>query len=125
MRFRSKSVEIEANQFFHGATAPIGVRVREDGSCYVITIHGQETDVASGDWIILEPVKCQRCDGDGYAHGSDRPFEWSGPGTYPGRCPVCTGSGMVPGDGQRAYPCKPDVFEKRYESLLVFEKPSI
>jgi hypothetical protein len=36
---------------------------------------------------------CDRCDGDGKAHGSDRPFEWSGPGTYPGPCPVCKGSG--------------------------------
>jgi hypothetical protein len=35
--------------------------------------------------------KCPRCDGDGKAHGSDRPFEWSGPGTYPGPCPVCKG----------------------------------
>lgn len=38
-------------------------------------------------------VKCGRCDGDGKAHGSDRPFEWSGPGTYPGPCPVCRGAG--------------------------------
>lgn len=31
---------------------------------------------------------CQRCDGDGKAHGSDRPFEWS-----PNRmkCPTCKG----------------------------------
>ncbi len=32
---------------------------------------------------------CRRCDGDGKAHGSDRPFESSGPGTWPGPCPVC------------------------------------
>ena len=36
---------------------------------------------------------CERCDGDGKAHGSDRPFEWHGPGTYPGPCPVCNGVG--------------------------------
>ena len=52
------------------------------------------------DWMLLTkrpedvaammPV-CNRCDGDGKAHGSDRPFEWSGPGTYPGPCPVCKG----------------------------------
>ena len=77
MRFRSKPVEIEANQFLHGATAPLGVRTREDGSCYVVTIHGQETDIAPGDWIILEPQ----------------------------------------GDGTRAYPCKPNIFEKRYEPI--------
>lgn len=40
--------------------------------------------------------KCSRCDGDGQAHGADRPFEWTGPGTYPGPCPVCHGSGHKP-----------------------------
>jgi len=44
--------------------------------------------------IAKQQAKCQRCDGDGKAHGSDRPFEWSGPGTYPGPCPVCKGSGL-------------------------------
>ena len=34
---------------------------------------------------------CGRCDGDGKAHGADRPFNWSGPGTYPGPCPACKG----------------------------------
>ena len=77
MKFRSKPVEIEANQFHHGATAPIGVRTRENGSCYVVTIHGQETDIVPGDWIILE---------------------------------------NPPGDGTRAYPCKPDMFARRYEN---------
>ena len=40
-------------------------------------------------------VVCTRCEGDGKAHGSDRPFEWHGPGTYPGPCPVCKGSGVT------------------------------
>ena len=34
---------------------------------------------------------CRRCDGDGLAHGSDRHFEWTGPGTFHGPCPVCHG----------------------------------
>jgi DnaJ-class molecular chaperone len=42
---------------------------------------------------LIEMEICERCDGDGLAHGSDRPFEWHGPGTYPGPCPVCKGSG--------------------------------
>lgn len=54
MRFKSLSVEVEANQFFHGATAPIGVRTRENGSCYVVTLQGEEVNVSPGDWIILE-----------------------------------------------------------------------
>ena len=36
---------------------------------------------------------CDRCDGDGMAHGSDRPFEYSGPGSFPGPCPKCKGTG--------------------------------
>lgn len=35
---------------------------------------------------------CNRCDGDGKAHGSDRPFEWSADPDYM-KCPVCKGSG--------------------------------
>ena len=52
--FRKKPIVVEANQFFHGATAPIGVFTREDGSCFVITIHNQVTEISPGDWIILE-----------------------------------------------------------------------
>lgn len=43
--------------------------------------------------------KCERCDGTGEAIGADRPFEWSGPGTYPGPCPECGGTGL---DGRGA-----------------------
>lgn len=43
-----------------------------------------------------KPAVCHRCEGDGKAHGADRPFEASGPGTYPGPCPVCKGSGKEP-----------------------------
>lgn len=38
--------------------------------------------------------RCGRCGGDGKAHGSDRPFEGDGSGSYPGPCPVCRGSGV-------------------------------
>lgn len=44
-----------------------------------------------GDLLDLEV--CERCDGDGLAHGSDRPFEYSGPDSFPGKCPVCKGTG--------------------------------
>jgi uncharacterized protein (TIGR02996 family) len=37
--------------------------------------------------------RCSRCDGDGQAHGADRPFEWSPEKGYPGFCPVCDGRG--------------------------------
>lgn len=43
--------------------------------------------------MITTMETCDRCDGDGKAHGSDRPFEYSGPGTYPGPCPKCKGTG--------------------------------
>jgi hypothetical protein len=51
------------------------------------------------DWLVAliggSPADyvCERCEGDGWAHGADRPFEWSGPGTYPGPCPACNGTG--------------------------------
>ncbi len=48
----------------------------------------------------LEREKCPRCDGDGMAHGSDRPFESSGPGTYPGPCPVCRGDALRRREGE-------------------------
>jgi uncharacterized protein len=54
---------------------------------------------------------CGRCEGDGKAHGADRPFISSGQGDYPGACPVCKGSGKRPfgacyfdrGDGKRQW----------------------
>lgn len=39
---------------------------------------------------------CHRCDGDGQAHGSDRPFEWSADTDY-GKCVVCKGTGLSTG----------------------------
>lgn len=43
---------------------------------------------------LVPPKKCQRCEGDGKAHGADRPFEWTPEKGYPGPCPVCNGSGI-------------------------------
>lgn len=79
MRFVSLPSECEANLFESTAMSPIGVRTREDGSCYVVTAQGQEVNVTVGDWIILE---------------------------------------NPPGDGTRAYPCKADVFERRWATML-------
>ncbi len=78
MRFKSKQIEIEANQFLKRGECPLGVMTAEDGLHYTITIHGQKTEVVPGDWIILE---------------------------------------NPPGDGTRAYPCKPDIFARRYEPV--------
>ena len=38
--------------------------------------------------------RCQRCDGDGKAHGADRPFEWSASPDYM-KCPWCHGIGYT------------------------------
>lgn len=43
-------------------------------------------------WHEGQKEVCHRCDGDGKAHGSDRPFEWS-PHIMYGKCVVCKGSG--------------------------------
>lgn len=53
--FRRKSTVIEAEQFHHPATAPIGVRTEEDGRAYVVTIHRQKVYLEVGDWIVKEP----------------------------------------------------------------------
>lgn len=53
---------------------------------------------------------CHRCEGDGLAHGSDRPFESKGPGSYPGPCPVCKGTGLVPETSPAATPAVPRSF---------------
>jgi len=42
-----------------------------------------------------EKLNCPRCDGGGFAYGRDRPLVWLGPGTHPGPCPVCNGSGVT------------------------------
>lgn len=58
--FRKKSKLVEANQFQHAATAPVGVRVEEDGRAYVMTAHKQKVYLEPGDWVVPEP------NGDGY-----------------------------------------------------------
>ena len=49
-------------------------------------------DIRGNPWRPVTLPKCQRCDGDGEAHGSDRPFEWTPEVGYPGKCPICKGS---------------------------------
>jgi hypothetical protein len=80
--FISIPTEIQAEQWFPGKqvegvterfyTHPNNNTKRSSGYGTCITIHGQETSVDPGDWIITEP------------------------------------------DGIHHYPCKPDVFAKRY-----------
>lgn len=55
--FRKRPVEVEAEQFLIGKPLPFANRgpyVCFDGEFYVITVHGQRTSIALGDWIILE-----------------------------------------------------------------------
>lgn len=58
-KFRKKPVIIEAEQFFARAKVPpfqdkMACYFGPDG-WYVVTIHGQETRIVDGDWIIPEP----------------------------------------------------------------------
>lgn len=55
--FRKRPVVVEAEQFLVGQPLPFNDRgpyVCFDEGFYVITVHGQRTAVANGDWIILE-----------------------------------------------------------------------
>lgn len=56
-KFRRKVTEIEAVQFTDVPAAdPPGVfRREEDGTPYVVTIHGQRSYLCPGDWILPEP----------------------------------------------------------------------
>lgn len=54
MKYRSKPVEVEANQFTKRGECPLGVFTREDGTHYVITTQGQAVPVQPGEWIIIE-----------------------------------------------------------------------
>lgn len=45
-------VTVDAEQFVN--TSLRGVRTREDGTAYVITIQGQKVTVSPGEWIIDE-----------------------------------------------------------------------
>ncbi len=87
MRFRTKPVVIEAEQFLANgeATQPVkgmklwpdenGLQPRDMSWGYVTTIHGQSAHVQHGDWVIAEP------------------------------------------DGEHFYPCKPDIFATNYEPV--------
>ena len=56
MKFRRKSAkDIEANQFTHPATSPLGVMTEEDGRAYVVTMHEQKVYLVPGDWVVREP----------------------------------------------------------------------
>lgn len=74
-RYRSKPVEIDAEQWHPGKSVRGVFALGVDPYVMpcVITIHGQVTPISPGDWIVAEP------------------------------------------DGIHFYPCKPDIFESRYE----------
>lgn len=60
MKYQKKPKIIEAMQF-RPTELPLpfadrfACRMRPDRSWYVVTIHGQETNIVDGDWIIPEP----------------------------------------------------------------------
>jgi hypothetical protein len=54
-KYRRKPIVIEANQFWHAATGPLGTCVEEDGRAYVVTAHEQKVYLEPGDWIVAEP----------------------------------------------------------------------
>lgn len=63
MRFCSKAIEIDAEQFLgcqEGVPLPDGVQLDETGNPYVVTIHEQRAYLSSGDWIIQEPGRSDR-----------------------------------------------------------------
>lgn len=53
-KYRRRSTYVEANQFQHPATAPLGVYTEEDGRAYVVTSH---LVLPEADRIHFYPVK--------------------------------------------------------------------
>ena len=55
-QYRKRPAIVEANQWSgRMSELPLGARSQEDGSVYVVTIHGQVTWLAPFDWVIQEP----------------------------------------------------------------------
>lgn len=58
MKFRKRSLTVEANQWLGTFSTVPGVYVEGDltevSSYYVVTMHGHRTPIAPGDWIIVE-----------------------------------------------------------------------
>ena len=79
-------------QFLNAITWTCAYKVILDGPNDLGAVGHPESEMIR---VTKNTKLCDRCDGDGKAHGSDRPFEYSGPDSYPGKCPVCKGSGTV------------------------------
>lgn len=54
-RFRSRVVEVEAEQFDPPFYIPKGVRMENGGKAFVTTIHDQRVYLEPKDWILPEP----------------------------------------------------------------------
>ena len=61
-------IPFEANRYMSDEDLPLGLLVREDGTCYVKTIQGRDVDVSPGEWVIQEP------DGEHYYPCADSIF---------------------------------------------------
>lgn len=53
-KFKSRPRFVDAEQYVFGQPLPRGVYQGREGT-YVVTIHLQQCNVVSGDWIIAEP----------------------------------------------------------------------
>lgn len=79
----------------HGDASPAHMGDQCDFECGIIEAARQSTQGSFRGW---DDTVCIRCEGTGEAYGADRPFEGTPDNPYPGRCPVCDGSGYIPGD---------------------------
>lgn len=80
MKFRKKQIVVEANQFLKRGECPLGVRTRENGEHYVVTVQGQEVSVQEGEWIIIEDppgdgTRAYPCDRDVFSKTYEPMFE--------------------------------------------------
>jgi len=128
MKFRKKPVEIEATQWFKNGDHPLDYTVdhegTENGAMRIFTAEERKEKRWEGDIVryFRRPDKngnenCQHCGKTMHFHG------WID--TKEGGHIVCPGDWIITGVQGEHYPCKPDIFEKTYDSAERKPRPTI
>ena len=101
MKFRKKTIVIEATQWFQNGDHPKDNCFEDRGGNSVIIKQG-------------EIVRCFRHPNGGGKQFHDCGFPWHEHGWID---KVCPGDWIITGIHGEYYPCKPDIFEKTYEKI--------
>lgn len=110
--FRSRSVTIQAVLFTGDNWLEMG---RFCGATLPDVTTGAEYKMAGGDWLTrVHPVDPEEAPREGPCLRIDT---WEGP------MPLWPGEWLIRGTENELYPCKPQVFERKYERIAVIRQP--